>query len=322
MPFPIQRAQNSWRYDPVDEAWTLVARNRRFLPGLEVALPKSERVLREHAVCPFCTTKRPDPVIDAVDGKVGTTVAIPSPTPLTFVEHGPPPAAPWIDDGALGAHELLVPVGPAAHAERLTDLGAEWLEDVFVLFGRRHKDLARDVRLLSLQLAILPPGAARFEHLHASLLALPLPPLEALPPETCPVHADFENARRSGRLVFEDHGLYAYVPFAPRTNVHVRLVTGLAGSAERMPPSEKTQRRYARRIHGLVTAIEEVLPSARCAVSLKRVPFRPHLGRVAPLLADVEVLFDPDEPLGRANGMRVVSLSPEELAETLRKATS
>ena len=27
----LQRADNEWRYDPVDEAWTLVARNRRLL---------------------------------------------------------------------------------------------------------------------------------------------------------------------------------------------------------------------------------------------------------------------------------------------------
>lgn len=182
MAFEILRAENSWRHDPVDDAWTIVTRNRRALEPLDVRPPRGELELHEGHECVFCD-ESVDPVLAEV-GHEPRLVAVPSPTSLAFVEHDVPPTAPFMHQGALGAHELIIPLGYMNHEARLAALPEGAFEDLLVLFSRRHADLARDVRLQSVRLCVLPTAANRLKHLHGVLLATPFPPPPGRPHDT------------------------------------------------------------------------------------------------------------------------------------------
>lgn len=317
--YAVHRAENAWRYDPVDGQWTVVARNRRVTEPMPLGRPPGENRLDDERSCPFCQRGH-EHVIDEVEAGGGErAVALPSPTPLAFVEHGPPPAAPFLEGGALGAHELFVPLGASYHGAAPSALSDGALEALFVLLHRRHGDLARDLRLGALHFALLPALATRVGHLAGVLLGTPFGARPAAPPETCPVIADVEHARRSGRLLVEEGELTAYVPFAPRGTVHVRVTVG-THPVSRLPPQEEETRAHARVIGRLLRALDEAVPEGRAQLTLTRIPLRPHEGRVPPLLADLELPLESDHLLGRSLGVRITSMPPEDLADVLRTA--
>jgi len=312
MPFEVRRAENEWRHDPVDRAWTLVARNRRLVTPLDVARANDERALHDTLTCPLCSDV--SPVLD----REGGVCAIPAPSALAFVEDDLPPAVPFQRAGALGAHELLVAVGSAAHGRDPVDLDERTFEDLFVLFSRRHADLSRDQRLQSLTLALLPAPLARTDHLVGSLLATPFPADDPRPPSSCPLCEDQKTAHAHGRVVTDDEGIVAFVPFAPRTSLHVRVVAPHGERVERLPPSESTVRRFASVIHRTLTALHTLQHGARFSVVVERVPLRPRTDGPPHLLATIECTNDVDGALAAHLGTRICAVSPEEVARALR----
>jgi hypothetical protein len=332
----LQRADNEWRYDPVDEAWTLVARNRRMLRPREMAPDSHETRVREGRTCPLCcddVQHLGEYVIEHRHVHVGgyvaerehahddddddegdeearrppvPVVAVVSPTPLLFIENRPPEETHFVSHGALGAHELLAPVGPDFCRLPPSRWGADVCGALFALFAARHTDLARDHRLQSLSFIALPPGAARLAHAHAALMATPFVPRPALPPERCPIKADLDNARENGRLLLDDNGLCVWAPYAPRSSVHLRV----AVDQTKLPPEPADVLRYGRLIARCLSATDKALGAARATFALRDVALRPTEGRVAPLLADI----------AGALGRRVSSLPPEDLVELLAPA--
>lgn len=335
----LQRADNEWRYDPVDQAWTLVARNRRMLRPREMAPDPQETRVREGRICPLCcddvqhlgeyviehrhvhvggyVAERDDQGDDDITGRPPVpVVAVVSPTPMLFIEDPSPDDTPFQSRGAFGAHELLAPVGHDFCRLPPSRWGDDVCGALFALFAGRHNDLARDHRLQSLSFIALPPGAARLSHAHAALVATPFLPRPALPPEQCPIRADLESARANGRLLLDDDGLCVWAPYAPRSSVHLRV----AVDQTRLPPEPEDVLRYGRLIARVLAATDKALGAARATFALRDVALRPDDGRVAPLLADIEAPLDADAALAGALGRRVSSLPPEDLVELLAPA--
>lgn len=346
-PLKLQRADNEWRHDPVDDAWTIVARNRRLLRPREVAPDPHEGRVRESRHCPLCErdiqhlgehvidcrhvsvsghiTERGDDRISSSEGEPveGSgahgpvpVVALVSPTPLLFIEDASPSDAPFTSSGGLGAHEILAPVGPGFCRLPPSRWGPDVCAALFALFAARHRDLARDLRLQSLSFIALPPGAARLPHAHAALLATPFAPRPALPEERCAVRQDLRQAREAGRVLLEEDGLSVWVPWAPRSSVHLRV----AVAHDRLPPEQADVLRYGRVIARVLAATDRALGAARATFSITRLGLRPDEGRIAPLVADIEAPYDADAPLAGALGHRVCSLPPEDLVELLKPA--
>jgi hypothetical protein len=312
MAFEVRRAENEWRYDPVDRAWTVVTRNRRLVSPLDVERAKDERALHQTLECPLC-----GPMTQVLD-REGAVVAIPAPSALTFVEDELPPTTPFQISGALGAHEILCVLGSAVHGRDPSDIDEPTFADLLVLFSRRHADLGRDLRLASVSLAMLPVPYARTDHLVASLLATPFPGDDPRPVSACAPCDDHKTAHAQGRVILDDGGIVAYVPFAPRTSLHIRVVAPHGAVVERVPPPEVVVRRYARVIHRALTALQELQKGARLALYLERFPLRPQADGPPHLLASIECINDVDTALGAKLGARIVSAPPEEVARALR----
>jgi galactose-1-phosphate uridylyltransferase len=318
----VQRAQNEWRFDPFDEAFALIARNRRTTAPLAATLPESESSLWADQRCPFCEQHGPVP-LDRVGGESGpAALAVPSPTPLCFVEDDAPPRAPFQAQGALGAHELLVVDGPQAHGLGVHDLDAETLGRLLSLFARRRADLAGDLRLESVTLSLAPPRLTRFGHAHATLLAAPYRAPRASSEATCSPCQEVADARGRGRAVLERDGFVAWVPFAPRSNVHLRIAPAAHGrdllGGSHFPDHA---RELGQLIVELCRRVRSVAPEVPLALRVRPVPLREaDDGFRGHLVAELVGVLDVDTLLGDALGVRVVTVPPEDLADRLRAA--
>ncbi len=316
------RADNEWRFDLLDEDFSVVTRNRRTLEPLSVQLPASEQRLQASRSCPFCDDE-PQQLLDRVRGASGQEVLVlPSPTPLGFVEHGPPPLRAFASAGALAAHELLVASGAKQHGASLTDLDEETLALVLLAYCRRRAELAGDKRLGGVSLCIAPAALSRFAHAHATLLAAPFSAPRYSSVETCPGCRELGDARARGRVVVEGGDVVAYVPFAPRANVHVRLAAVEHGAELlSLAHAEDRCRAIARVLHDVIARIGRVAPGAHLLFRVCPLPLSASEdGRRGHLLLEVESLFDVDAVLSQGLSVRVLSVPPEDLAERLRAA--
>lgn len=329
----VLHAENEWRFDPVDERWTLVAHNRRTVAPLEVAVPADERSLREDTPCLFCgepdSPQLAGPLDRLADDDGNIGVAFPSPTALCFVEHGPPPQTPFTRGAALGAHELLVPLGERSHGASLADPGSAdggsadggspgggpaVIALLLALALRRLGDLSGDERLHTARVAFLPTALARLEHVHATLLALPH---AYVPRSPCPVCADLEQARAAGRLVFEDAGVVAWAPFAPRGDLHIRIAVAAHGLTLVGEPARLTTRAVARGLTAVARGLARLAPGAPLLAASGALPLDTKDGH---LVVDLEVPFERDALLGRSLGAAIVTVAPEQVASRLRAA--
>ncbi|MFZ9886013.1 MAG: hypothetical protein ACO3JL_00820 [Myxococcota bacterium] len=314
----LLHADNEWRYDPVDDARSLVTRNRRILPPLEVKVPAAELRLRESSACVFCTGTAPHPH-DRIERLPGLAVSVvASPTPLGFVEHEPPPEENFETRGALAAHELLVLEHATAHAT----LG-EWPEAALALLleamCRRRQDLAGDRRLSHLVMTMGDGTRTRFSHGHATLLTVPFPSRHA-GERSCAVCADLEDARICGRIIVEhEHGV-AWVPFAPRSALHLRIGLKNHGLGPLdLGRAPATCRALATTLADVLRPLMRLAPQAALQLRMAPLPLVEGNGAARDhLLCELEVLFDVDDVLGAGLGVRVVTLAPEELALRLR----
>jgi len=310
----VLHADNEWRFDPLDERWTLVAHNRRTLAPLEVALPAAERALRSDTPCVFCTDPPGGPLDRLTDDDGNIAVAFPSPTQLCFVEHPPPPNTPYARGSALGAHELLVPLGERSHGATLADTEPAAIALLLALALRRLGDLSGDERLHVAHVSFLPTALARLEHVHAALLALPHP---QAPRSPCPACVDIEQARATGRIVFDEEGVVAWTPFAPRSDLHVRVAVAGHGLTFTGEPALLATRAVARGLTSVARALTRLAPGAPLAAASGPLPLNTTDGH---LVVDLEVPFERDALLGRSLGTAIVTLAPEDTAARLRTA--
>lgn len=331
----IVRADNEWRFDPVDGAFTVVALNRRWLPPPPRQRSADERALGQELPCPFCasadTLSTPDDpfrgrLLDHVERGAVSWVAIPSPTPLAFVEAEVPPATPYTPGPALGAHELLVPLGAPHHAQTLADLSATELSGLITLFARRALDLREDRRLQSVSLALLPASCTRLEHLHAAVLARPFPGYAAREAALCAVCQDIRAADATGRVLHRDADYVAYVPYAPRHTVHIRIAASHHGGASSLGPLEHLESADAADSLGAVVMeitnqVQGFHRGLPLALTLNALP----LGREqagAHLLFELTCPVDADAELAASLRTRIVTFLPEALANLLRTSTA
>src|SRR5690606_27969895 len=132
-----------------------------------------------------------------------------------------------------------------------------------------------DARLGGLSMCIAPAALSRFGHAHAVLLATPFPAPRFSSQETCPVCRELSDARARGRVVVESAGVVAFVPFAPRANVHVRLAPQSHGSALLSAESaEEHSLQLARVLHDVVKRVNQVAPGAELLLRLCPLPLR------------------------------------------------
>lgn len=344
MPFSILRADNEWRFDPVDEAWTLLALNRRALPPLAPGRDAAEADLRRASDCPFCGVPGAEAAMPAASSPTDALlreapfggraldqlerdgqrwVTIPSPTPLCFVEHEAPPAAPFTATGALGAHELLLPLGSAWHDAHLASLPPAVAGGILTLLSRRAADLREDARLQSIALSWLPSAMGRLPHHHAVLLAKPFPGRQAQSAALCPLCEDLKSAQANGRVLWEHDGFVAYAPFAPRHNLHVRVVAAQHGGVGTFAALERLEDAHA--ADGLAEGLVQVARGfsrwahgAGVALSMPALPLS--LEAVgAHVYFEVVVPFDADQALGESLDARIVTLPAEAWLADLRR---
>lgn len=350
MTFTIIRADNEWRYDPVDGAWSLVARNRRTLPPLSVRRTPEEEALRHGAPCPFCdeltqlllpsqaannddkdaaTTPEPSVpspylhrALDQLDRGTWQMVAIPSPTPLCFVEHEAPPQSPFVSEGALGAHELLLPLGPKAHQISLPRWDVDGISGLLTLLSRRCADLREDRRLQSISMSCLPSTWSRLSHFHASILATPFPGRASKNESLCPICEDLKSAQATGRVLAETDGYIAYIPYAPRHTLHIRIIATQHGGVETFAAMEQLESTAAANALAQLVlrssqALDALVPNLPLHLNLPSLPL-PTQSQGAHLLLELSCPAQNDALLGEGLGARIVALPPEDLVQELK----
>lgn len=343
MPFSILRADNEWRFDPVDEAWSLLALNRRALPPFAPTRDAGEESLRGASECAFCgVPPAPDAVapledprdllrqppyggraLDQLQRDDQRWVTIPSPTPLCFVEHEAPPATPFTSTGALGAHELLVPLGSHCHDAHLGTLSPAIAGGILTLLSRRASDLREDARLQSVSLSWLPSASGRLPHHHAALLAKPFPGKQSRSAALCPLCEDLKSAQANGRVLWEHDGFVAYAPFAPRHNLHVRIAAAQHGGVGTFAALERLEDAHV--ADGLAEGLVQVARGfsrwahgGGIALAMPSLPLSREAAG-AHVYFEVFAPFDTDQALGESLGARIVTLPPDVWLADLRR---
>lgn len=310
------RAENGFRKDPIDQEWTLIARNRRVVP------PRSgPRPIEGPAPDPLdarAAAARLPHLGERQNGQAHVK-AVPSPTPLVFVEQQPPALTPFIESGALGAHELLILAG-APKDMQVANIDANAFGALFELWAERAHDLAKDLRLQRVGLSLPPVAGRRSPLCAAHLLALPLAPQH--PPQVadaCVVCAAIKAAQEGGRLVDQREGALSFVPFAPRGAAHVRVVASdhgalLADASGRVAAAMGTQ------VAGAAAALARVFETTDLAVEIAPVTLRVSPGQAVHVVIDVVASADVDAVAFAQQGVRVCPIPPEDLAAELRSA--
>ena len=162
----IRRAKNTWRFDPVDQAYTLVTGNRRFeISTMRAdAHQESQLAMQDNAIR-LCKEMDAKNEFLGVKGERGDRwVAFPSPTPLVFVEEEETPLLDLHSRGALGAHEVLCPLNESVNRQTLETVApAQWC-NLLRLFFARARDLGpgdREQRVCGLGLRRVRLGRQR-----------------------------------------------------------------------------------------------------------------------------------------------------------------
>lgn len=260
-------------------------------------------------------------------GRRGQTYAVPNGRPALRIEA----RGGWESDGpnarreGLGAHEVLV--AGDTHGLAPHQLPPPLLADLLLLARERMLDLRRDARLRSLVWFMVhrSEAGARVDHPHAQLVALPEhgPALRA----ELAAHrtwaeqrggslsqAVVEHERASQvRLVSEDEGWVALVPFAPLGSFECWLLPSTPRAALE-DCSDAEVHALARRLHDTLHRLRRSLGDAPLRLTLRSVPEDPQF------LVRLEILPVLDSPRGitLATGCTELAVSPEDMAAHLR----
>lgn len=313
------RAENGFRKDPIDEEWTLIARNRRL-----IAPPLVPRTIQGPA-----PAAAPDagaaiarlPHLGERQRKTAHVKAVPSPTPLAFVEHQAPSPAPFVESGALGAHELLV-VANAPQDLCAADMDADTVGALLELWAERARDLAKDLRLQRVGFTLPPLAGRRSPLCAAHLLALPLPPRrEPQAREACVVCAAMKAAEEGARVLGREAAALSFVPFAPRGPAHVRVAARDHG-AFLADASGAVAAALGRQVAMASAALARVFDTKDLAIEILPVALRVSPGQAVHVVIDVIASADADATAFSHQGVRICPVAPEDLAAELRAATA
>ncbi|MCP4504263.1 MAG: hypothetical protein GY822_30450 [Deltaproteobacteria bacterium] len=318
MDFNIRRGQNTWRFDPLDRDWTVVTKNRT--PGLqqegEDLVPVGDN--------PFVQNPFTLPILD--DAHVSTesqevrAVALPSPTPCLAIEDPPPVFQPFQAEGALGAHEIIAPLLPdldAAQAALVSagDLNSFQWEAIWHVMLKRLWALSNDRRFLQARVLFPAISQRRLRHPHLHLLTLPLP-TQVGAKDACPACADLQHARDRGRVILEIGDFLAWIPFAPRRGLHVRI--GNAKHTHWMH-DDNNHKDLTTLLQKCALALQEIAGGTDVCVAGASIPLnnaeRGHTQLDLFVPNDVDDVF-------QEIGLRVCSIDPSRLAQELRELLS
>jgi hypothetical protein len=318
----IRRAKNTWRFDPVDQAYTLVTGNRSLgalglskLPGAPI--DRAELTRRAAQALQGLGEKN---AFLGTKGEGDTEwVASPSPTPLVFVEEDTVSSLPFSASGALGAHEILCAQNRDLDGLSLWDIASPQWEILLSLFRARSQDLARDVRLFASRLHIRPNAVCRFPLTHGQLLAFPAEIWRGPRDSNCAICEDLAMASEQGTVLTTSKRMVAYVPFAPRSSLHLRIACTQHQSLLSEEDADELIHESSLLLHQALRTLHTFLPQGSYQWSLGPVHLRPEETKTGGhLILDVELLADTDQLTGSGWGIRIANLSPQELASHLR----
>lgn len=219
------------RKDPILGRWVIISTERakrpKDFPHVNSAPAEKE--------CPFCRGKEsqtPPEIFSIKDNQGNWRVrVIPSKKPFVNpnVEFWKKGKGPYDLINALGSHEVIVET--PSHIANLADLGEDLVGDVFNTYCRRIKELGKDSRIkyvLVFKNYGWDAGGGRMRHSRSQLIATPVN-LKRVKEELEGAKAYYSYHERcvfcdivrqelaSGeRVVLDEDGFVAIVPFAPR----------------------------------------------------------------------------------------------------------
>jgi UDPglucose--hexose-1-phosphate uridylyltransferase len=222
------------RRDPIVGRWVIISTERARRPSDFVRRPPEHRS-GPCAFCPGHEARTPDEVWalrpdgSAANGPGWQARVIPNRFPALRIEGELEPSGEGLYDrmSGVGAHEVVIEA--PEHDARIEQLPGAHLAEVLRAYRERILDLARDPRLQYVMVFKNhgDQAGASIAHTHSQLIATPIVPMmveEELAgglqhfriKQRC-IWCDIVRQERGGaRVVLEDHGFMALVPFAPR----------------------------------------------------------------------------------------------------------
>jgi len=245
------------RRDPIVGRWVIISTERARRPSDFVPRAPEHREGR-CAFCPGQEARTPDEVWalrpggSAANGPGWQARVIPNRFPALRIEGELEPSGEGLYDrmSGVGAHEVVIEA--PEHAARIEQLPGSHLAEVLRAYRERMLDLARDPRLQYVMVFKNhgDQAGASIAHTHSQLIATPIVPMmveEELAgglqhfriKQRC-IWCDIVHQERGGaRVVIEEQGFMALVPFAPRVPFETWVLpVGHQSSYEGMPAEE------------------------------------------------------------------------------------
>jgi len=225
------------RRDPVTGTWSILAVGRSRRPGAMPGQASGE------ATCPFCPgnesltppevwADRKESSPDSPGWKVRV---VPNLYPAFMPEAG---TRGWrrgskVGRPAHGDHEVIV--NSPGHDLSLGDMGVEEAGRLINAWLERYRHHAAQPQVKQVQIIInhRREAGASLEHPHTQLFVLPmvtrviqeeLGEARRRPAKGCVLCAAAQEAREDGRMIYENEGWSAYVPYAARGPFEIRFV--------------------------------------------------------------------------------------------------
>jgi len=219
------------RKDPIISRWVIIATERSKRPKdfkvIDSSPPQEE--------CPFCAGKEqltPGEVFSIKDDKGNWQVrVVPSIKPFLEMDHNlwKKGKGPYDLMNGIGRHEIVVET--PRHIGNMADLTIENIKDVFFTYGERIKDIEKDEHIkyvLIFKNYSWNAGGGRIKHARSQIIATPVN-LKRVKEELEGAKSYFDYHERcvfcdmirqeigqGERLILNEGGFVAFVPFAPR----------------------------------------------------------------------------------------------------------
>jgi UDPglucose--hexose-1-phosphate uridylyltransferase len=224
------------RKDPIVGRWVIIAKNRAKRP---LELTDGAVVDGKHGFCPFCEGHEEHTPHEIAAYRASGTQkdhpgwrvrVVPNKFPALEIEGDLNKRGQGMYDmmRGVGAHEVIIE--SPAHLRSTTDLSADNLRDVLMIYRDRLVDLKRDQRLVY-GMIFKNAGAAAgasLEHTHSQLIVTPIVPINVAE-EIAGSQAFYRYRGRcvfcdmieqelafEKRIVFDSPGFVAFCPFAAR----------------------------------------------------------------------------------------------------------
>ncbi len=329
------------RKDPIIGRWVIIATERAKRPKdfkvIDSAPPEKE--------CPFCRGKEnftPGEVFSVRDSEGKWQVrVVPSIKPFLETDHSlwKKGKGPYDLMNGSGKHEVVIET--PYHIGNMADLEVENIRNVFFAYGERIKDIEKDGNIkyvLIFKNYRWDAGGGRVRHARSQIIATPVnlkrvkEELEGAKfyfdyHERC-VFCDMirQELEQKERLVLDEDGFVALVPFAPRFPFEVWILP-----KEHSPDFPKTSYdslfSLAKVVKKVLSRIKNILNDPPYNYVIHTAPFRrPHRGYWSTIEEDfhwhIEIIPRLTQVAGFewGTGFYICPLLPEETARFLREA--